>query len=313
MKANFTLCLILLCFSAFSQEKPNIILHFENLKSDSVIIGYSSFADPNNEITDTAIFKSFSNVVIVPLSLIHKFKNGNRFFLQGSLISFFMDSNDRMVIKAKVDEGCVNYVLTGNKISTQYAEFARYNLDMNKEKVRYEFKFNEKKSSENTLADKKEYSLNKAKNDSTFQAKSLAFSAAHPDYEVSPRLLMGLKNKDEVIKNYNKLNREVQESYFGKIMGSKISGWFAITPNKPIPNFEALTLEGEAFKLSELKGKFVVLDFWGSWCGPCLTEIPQLKLFYEKNKKHLEIVGLICKDSKAGALKVVNDKGLTWT
>lgn len=66
-----------------------------------------------------------------------------------------MDSNDRMVIKAKVEEGCVNYVLTGNKISTQYAEFARYNLDMNKEKVRYEFKFNEKKWSENTLADKK--------------------------------------------------------------------------------------------------------------------------------------------------------------
>lgn len=325
MKSIFIIFLSFWSLTAFTSEtKPNIILHFENLKSDSVIIGYSSFADPNNEISDTVQLKNgsltyhidvknFTNVVIVPLSLIHKFKNGKRFFLQGSLISFFMEASDHMVIKAKVESGCVNYTLTGNKISMQYAEFTRYNLEMNKEKVKYEFKFNEKNATEHTVADQKEYSSNKAKNDSTFQARSLAFSAAHPDYYISPRLLMSIKNKDEVIKNYHKLNREVQESYFGKIMGQRISGWFATIPGKAIPDFEASTLDGRAFKLSGLKGKYVLLDFWGSWCLPCLAEIPQLKTFYDKNKDRLEIVGLICKDSKAGALKIVNDNRLMWT
>ncbi|RYG21075.1 MAG: hypothetical protein EOO07_03565 [Chitinophagaceae bacterium] len=94
MKSIFTICLALWSFSAFSfQEKPNIILQFENLKSDSVCIGYSSFADPNNEISDTVSLKNgaltyrlaikdFSNVVIVPLSLVHKFKNGKKFFFK---------------------------------------------------------------------------------------------------------------------------------------------------------------------------------------------------------------------------------------
>jgi len=307
-----------------SEEKPNILLHFENLQSDSVIVAYSSFADPDNEISDTTILKngslayhldvkSFSNIVILPLSLIHKFKNGKKFFLQGSLIIFFMNPNDHITIKAKIEDGCVNYALSGNKISMQYAEYARYSLDMNKEKVRYEFKFNEKKAAENSITDQKEYALNRAKNDSTFQARSLAFSAAHPDYEVSPRLLMSVKNKEEVINNYNKLNKEIKESYFGKIMGTRINGWFATAPGKTLPSFETSTLAGKTFKLSELKGKYILLDFWGSWCLPCLAEIPQLKSFYEKNKDRLEIVGLICNDSKAGALKIVNDNGLTWT
>ncbi|RYG21074.1 MAG: TlpA family protein disulfide reductase [Chitinophagaceae bacterium] len=224
-----------------------------------------------------------------------------------------MDAKDRVFIKAKIEDGCVNYTLTGNKISMEYAEFTRYNLEMNKEKVKYEFKFNEKNATENTVADQKEYSLNRAKNDSTFQARSLAFSTAHPDYAISPRLLMAIKSKEEVIKSYNKLNKEVKESYFGEILGARVRGWLATIPGKTLPDFETSTLAGKTFKLSKLRGKYVLLDFWGSWCTPCLAEIPQLKTFYAKNKDRLEIVGLICKDSKASAMKVVNDNGLPWT
>ncbi|MFS0575461.1 TlpA disulfide reductase family protein [Sporosarcina sp. 179-K 3D1 HS] len=49
------------------------------------------------------------------------------------------------------------------------------------------------------------------------------------------------------------------------------------------PDFELTTLDGETVKLSEMKGKKVVLNFWGSWCPPCKAEMPHMQKYYKKN------------------------------
>ncbi|MGB0918869.1 MAG: TlpA family protein disulfide reductase, partial [Flavobacteriales bacterium] len=48
------------------------------------------------------------------------------------------------------------------------------------------------------------------------------------------------------------------------------------------PEIEAELIDGTPFKLSELRGEYVVLDFWGSWCGPCLRDIPKLMQLHAK-------------------------------
>ena len=48
------------------------------------------------------------------------------------------------------------------------------------------------------------------------------------------------------------------------------------------PDFELAALEGEGFRLSDHRGRYVVLNFWASWCGPCRAEIPELKAFRER-------------------------------
>jgi thiol-disulfide isomerase/thioredoxin len=48
------------------------------------------------------------------------------------------------------------------------------------------------------------------------------------------------------------------------------------------PNFTSTKLDGTAFDLSTMHGQYVLLDFWGSWCGPCIEEVPELKALHQK-------------------------------
>jgi len=59
---------------------------------------------------------------------------------------------------------------------------------------------------------------------------------------------------------------------------------------KPAKDFTLKDIEGNVVQLSKLKGKVVMLDFWGTWCGPCVSELPQLVKLYEKYKGNPNVV-----------------------
>jgi len=79
-----------------------------------------------------------------------------------------------------------------------------------------------------------------------------------------------------------------------------------------VPDFELPDLQGNPLKLSSLRGKYVVIDFWGSWCVWCIRGIPKMKEAYAKHKEKMEILGVDCHDTEDKWKAAVNENQMPW-
>ena len=78
------------------------------------------------------------------------------------------------------------------------------------------------------------------------------------------------------------------------------------------PDFTLNDINGKPLTLSSLRGKHVILDFWGSWCGWCIKGIPQMKEYYQKYAGKFEILGIDCNDPEEKWKAAVEKYELPW-
>lgn len=78
------------------------------------------------------------------------------------------------------------------------------------------------------------------------------------------------------------------------------------------PIFALQDINGDTLRLSDFKGKIVILDFWGGWCPWCIKGFPALKAAYKKYAGHIEIIGIDCNESEADWKKAVAQNSLPW-
>jgi len=110
------------------------------------------------------------------------------------------------------------------------------------------------------------------------------------------------------------LNKNLPNSKYTKQLAAKLGQARQVAVGQPAPDIKLSSPEGKEIALSSLRGKYVLIDFWASWCGPCRKENPNVVRMYQQHKgKNFEIFGVSLDQSKEKWVKAIADDKLTWT
>jgi thiol-disulfide isomerase/thioredoxin len=105
-----------------------------------------------------------------------------------------------------------------------------------------------------------------------------------------------------------------KESFEGKNLKQLIEGNLFIKSGETSPSFVATDYKGNAVSSDKLKGKYVLISFWATWCGPCLAEIPMLKkIRQDYNVDDLELISVSCDKDSTAFIKKIAKLNMNWT
>ena len=117
--------------------------------------------------------------------------------------------------------------------------------------------------------------------------------------------------QDTLIKLFKLIPSANKKNSWGIDLSILIEKFFL---GKMAPDFKQMDSNNISVSLSDFKGKYILLDFWASWCIPCRKENPVLKEAYKNYKKNgFEILGVSLDEARSDWIKAINDDNLEWT
>ncbi len=129
-------------------------------------------------------------------------------------------------------------------------------------------------------------------------------------------LVKANRDSEELLKLYADLENKVGQSPKGEQVAKQIQVLHATRIGAMAPDFTQNDVDDKPVSLSDFRGKYVLLDFWASWCGPCRGENPHVVAAYEKYKdKNFTVLGVSLDQNgkKENWLKAIAEDKLTWT
>ena len=277
----------------YTVEKPGYIMIYvpvatQQKKGHKAIIGYSAPAIPGERLT-------INGTTEKPV-------------YGGS--SFYQDYGDMMTEFGKIRDAAADPEY--DKLVAQFRK-----LSEAKPKGKKAQKAN--KTAMDALREKLQASMEKEINRT--QEVVLAYVKAHPRQEVVATQLMSVPT-DSLEIAIKGLNYFVQHGRMRPYIEAarlkaanektRSAAKEAIKEGAQAPDFTLKTPEGASLSLSDLRGKYVLLDFWGSWCHWCVKGIPDMKKAYAKHKDKVEFLSIDCNDSEAKWKEALAKYQMPW-
>ncbi|WP_443943877.1 redoxin domain-containing protein [Pedobacter sp. AW1-32] len=151
----------------------------------------------------------------------------------------------------------------------------------------------------------------------TKEQASLKYFYAHLNsvvvLELLPNVVQIARNKKLAIEMFNALDANVKNSGSGRKYAALLESTASAGIGDFAPDFTTKNIKGNDVSLTDFKGKYVLLDFWASWCGPCRAENPNLVKAYNRFKDdNFTIVSLSVDERSGYWRRAVAEDGLPW-
>ena len=324
MKKSLFIITILVTLSACGPR--NLISgHIEGLTNDTVALRIT-LMNNNEEHTDTLVahngkisyttpYDEPAVYTFYPAQGVQNIEGGTRRFYGCSDITIFRFDRERVRFNARMDSIFVtDFTARGSQINRDWSEIhTSYNpLLIQSALLQCED------------IPEKQYTERKNKIDEETINLCQNYIRQHPDKLISAYLLSGTGSLDDMIEYADMISDDVRNSPFSvifqnietakekKLKKQRQEESLAQGVNTSTSDFTLFDTNGNTFSLSSLRGKWVVLDFWATWCGPCIASMPHLKEYYQKYAGKFEIVGIANQSEEAAWEKMVKEMELPW-
>ena len=139
------------------------------------------------------------------------------------------------------------------------------------------------------------------------------FITQHPASSLSLDVLFTYVTPSEREELFNILSPELKNSEVGLAFAQRVKQIKLILPGNTAPEFTEKDTAGIAVSLKDFRGKYVLIDFWASWCKPCRAENPNVLKAYNKYKdRNFTVLGVSLDKSRANWIKAIREDNLPW-
>lgn len=239
---------------------------------------------------------------------------------QKSLI-LILNPEDNININGKLKKFNLQYKATGSSINMSLAILREQYTQSNKKYIETELRIDTLMFNK---GDKKEInSLFKKRNEYSNIVRNIQLNYIKSNWDKNlSAFYLTRQPLDTLGKYFEKLDKSVKNGMFQNLLNYQFNRFKKYTKvreaelnikvGEKAPNFTLKSISGKEFSLDSLSQKFTVLDFWGSWCSPCIAGFPEMKEYYKKYKNNVNFIGIACNDKEDKWKNAVKKYDLKW-
>ncbi|MFT5762326.1 MAG: thiol-disulfide isomerase/thioredoxin [Polaribacter sp.] len=269
----------------------------------------------NGTFTYTAKINNAEHIIFWPNVESTIKRSGRGYYpVKSSQFAFIAKPGDNIVFKGEVTD-FINAYPSGTKGNDDLAKINSKVFPLMNTSVNYLLKKNKLEEGDSRIkiiTDSITQLDNKVVKLKTAFVKNNPTSEAAVWYLSDMMVRSQVSNKDAVT-IFNKFDKNLENFTYYKELASRVKGIESTLIGKTVPDFTSnKTLDGTDFTFSSLRGKYILVDFWGIWCGPCVAEMPTVKEYSKKYADKLTILGINSGDTKEKIKNFVEKNDYTW-